>query len=336
MSFIIKTAKTVQEAIESGLLELGLDRKDVEIEVIEEPKSGFLGFGQKDAMVKLKEKEDISSFVRDILYDKKEEPKEEPKVEPKKEQPKKEKQIETKPVSTKEEPKEKQIKEEQLITKPQGEELVEKFETKKEETFKESQKIIEEKTLEKPKVQETEVSEESDLTEESETTYKNKSIEEIWTDIEIKNKSEEFLTTIIDEFGIDFNLLTELKDNELLVEIKSENPSNLGIVIGKHGSTLDSLQYLLSQVINKHKEDFVRVTVDANEYRDKRKRNLEKMAKRSVERLYKFNKPVKLEPMNAADRRIVHMALQHYEDITTHSEGRDPFRRVVITKEKKY
>lgn len=330
MSFIIKTAKTVQEAIESGLLELGLDRKDVEIEVIEEPKSGFLGFGQKDAMVKLKEKEDISSFVRDILYDKKEEPKEEPKVEPKKKQPKKEKQIETKPVSTKEEPKEKQIKEEQLITKPQGEELVEKFETKKEETFKESQKIIEEKTLEKPKVQETEVSEES------ETTYKNKSIEEIWTDIEIKNKSEEFLTTIIDEFGIDFNLLTELKDNELLVEIKSKNPSDLGIVIGKHGSTLDSLQYLLSQVINKHKEDFVRVTVDANEYRDKRKRNLEKMAKRSVERLYKFNKPVKLEPMNAADRRIVHMALQHYEDITTHSEGRDPFRRVVITKEKKY
>lgn len=331
MSFIIKTAKTVQEAIESGLLELGLDRKDVEIEVIEEPKSGFLGFGQKDAMVKLKEKEDISSFVRDILYDKKEEPKEEPKVEPKKEQPKKEKQIETKPVSTKEEPKEeKQIKEEQLITKPQGEELVEKFETKKEETFKESQKIIEEKTLEKPKVQDAQVSEES------ETTYKNKSIEEIWTDIEIKNKSEEFLTTIIDEFGIDFNLLTELKDNELLVEIKSKNTSDLGIVIGKHGSTLDSLQYLLSQVINKHKEDFVRVTVDANEYRDKRKRNLEKMAKRSVERLYKFNKPVKLEPMNAADRRIVHMALQHYEDITTHSEGRDPFRRVVITKEKKY
>lgn len=330
MSFIIKTAKTVQEAIESGLLELGLDRKDVEIEVIEEPKSGFLGFGQKDAMVKLKEKEDISSFVRDILYDKKEEPKEEPKVEPKKEQPKKEKQTETKPVSTKEEPKEKQIKEEQLITKPQGEELVEKFETKKEETFKESQKIIEEKTLEKPKVQDAQVSEES------ETTYKNKSIEEIWTDIEIKNKSEEFLTTIIDEFGIDFNLLTELKDNELLVEIKSKNPSDLGIVIGKHGSTLDSLQYLLSQVINKHKEDFVRVTVDANEYRDKRKRNLEKMAKRSVERLYKFNKPVKLEPMNAADRRIVHMALQHYEDITTHSEGRDPFRRVVITKEKKY
>lgn len=327
MSFIIKTAKTVQEAIESGLLELGLDRKDVEIEVIEEPKSGFLGFGQKDAMVKLKEKEDISSFVRDILYDKKEEP----KVEPKKEQPKKEKQTETKPVSTKEEPKEeKQIKEEQLITKPQGEELVEKFETKKEETFKESQKIIEEKTLEKPKVQDAQVSEES------ETTYKNKSIEEIWTDIEIKNKSEEFLTTIIDEFGIDFNLLTELKDNELLVEIKSKNTSDLGIVIGKHGSTLDSLQYLLSQVINKHKEDFVRVTVDANEYRDKRKRNLEKMAKRSVERLYKFNKPVKLEPMNAADRRIVHMALQHYEDITTHSEGRDPFRRVVITKEKKY
>ena len=331
MSFIIKTAKTVEEAIEAGLIELGVSRDEVEVEVIEEAKSGFLGFGQKDAMVKLKQKEDISSFVRDILYDK-------PKQETKKEVLNKqttEKQV------TKPEVKEtfEQKQEVPLVeTKP-----VEKFETEKEEPKQQIQEeIFEEKTeteiqkeVEKEEtILDREFEEKVDEVEEPEQKpYKNKTVDEIWNDIEIKNKSEEFLSTIIDQFGIDYTLFTEFEDNELNVEVKSKNPKELGIVIGKHGSTLDSLQYLLSQVVNKHNEDFIRVTVDANEYRDKRKRNLERMAKRGVERLYKFKKPVKLEPMNAADRRIVHMVLQNYDDIATHSEGRDPFRRVVITKE---
>lgn len=295
MSFIIKTAKTVEEAIQAGLIELGLERNQVEVEVLEEPKSGFLGLlGQKDAMVKIKEKEDISSFVRDILYD----------DEPSKVQEKVEVVIEER----------EKIEE---VKEPVKVERVEKFETQKVEVI------------------ETIDDEEDDDDDEEEFKGNGRNIEEIWTDIEIKNNAEEFLTKIINEFGIDYHLIVELMNNELKVEIKSQNPSDLGIVIGKHGSTLDSLQYLLSQVINKHKEEFIRVTVDANEYRDKRKRNLEKIAKRSVEKLQRFNRPIKLEPMNAADRRIVHMVLQNYEDITTHSEGRDPFRRVVISKNKK-
>lgn len=294
MSFIIKTAKTVEEAIQAGLIELGLERNQVEVEVLEEPKSGFLGLlGQKDAMVKIKEKEDISSFVRDILYD----------DEPSKVQEKVEVVIEER----------EKIEE---VKEPVKVERVEKFETQKVEVI------------------ET-IDDEEDDDDEEEFKGNGRNIEEIWTDIEIKNNAEEFLTKIINEFGIDYHLIVELMNNELKVEIKSQNPSDLGIVIGKHGSTLDSLQYLLSQVINKHKEEFIRVTVDANEYRDKRKRNLEKIAKRSVEKLQRFNRPIKLEPMNAADRRIVHMVLQNYEDITTHSEGRDPFRRVVISKNKK-
>ncbi len=289
MSFIIKTAKTVEEAIQSGLVELGLERDQVEVEVLEEPKSGFLGLlGQKDAMVKIKEKEDISSFVRDILYDDVEETK-----------------VET-TTAKKEEP----VKEER----------VEKIETPKPEVKKE---VI---------IEEDEIDDDED---EEDFKENGRNIEEIWTDIEIKNNAEEFLGKIIDEFEIDYHLIVELVDNELKVEVKSQNPSDLGIVIGKHGSTLDSLQYLLSQVINKHKEEFIRVIVDANEYRDKRKRNLERIAKRSVEKVQRFNKPIKLEPMNAADRRIVHMVLQNYEDISTHSEGRDPFRRVVISKNRK-
>lgn len=302
MSFIIKTAKTVEEAIQAGLIELGLERNEVDVEVIEEPKSGFLGLlGQKDAMVKIKKKEDISSFVRDILYD----DKKVEKAETKEELPKEE-------IITK-------VKEEPVKAEKEVEERVEKFETQKPEV---KEVIIEEDT------------DEEDFDDE-ELTGNGRNIEEIWTDIEIKNNAEEFLTKIINEFDINYHLIVELKDQELFVEIKSQNPSDLGIVIGKHGSTLDSLQYLLSQVINKHKEDFIRVTVDANEYRDKRKRNLEKIAKRSVEKVQRFGRPIKLEPMNAADRRIVHMILQNYDDINTHSEGKDPFRRVVISRAKK-
>lgn len=292
MSFIIKTAKTVDEAIEKGLIELGLTRSEVEIEVLEEAKSGFLGLGQKDAMVKIKEKEDISSFVRDILYDGQKEEKKEEVLE---------------------------VKEE-----PVENEEVEIIETLQEEKATEDNFVEEEE-------EDIEEDDEDYDFEDRPHPYK-KNIDDIWTDIEVKNKSEEFLQTIIDEFNISYDLALDFDGDNLNVEITSPNPSSLGIVIGKHGSTLDSLQYLLSQVINKHKENFIRVKVDANGYRDKRNKNLEKIAKRGLDRVIRYGRPVKLEPMNPADRRIVHMILQNYEGITTHSEGRDPYRRVVISK----
>lgn len=318
MSFIIKTAKTVEEAIEKGLIELGLTRSEVEIEVLEEAKSGFLGIGQKDAMVKIKEKEDITSFVRDILYDgQKEEEKKEEVLEEKEEtkaQPKEDLIVET---TGQADP------EEVVEEKPVENEEVEIIETLQEEPTKDTFVEEEEEDFE-------EDGEDND-SKERPFTYK-KNIDDIWTDIEVKNKSEEFLRTIIDEFKISYDLVLDFDGDNLNVEITSPNPSSLGIVIGKHGSTLDSLQYLLSQVINKHKENFIRVKVDANGYRDKRNKNLEKIAKRGLDRVIRYGRPVKLEPMNPADRRIVHMVLQNYEGITTHSEGRDPYRRVVISK----
>lgn len=321
MSFIIKTAKTVDEAIEKGLIELGLTRSEVEIEVLEEAKSGFLGLGQKDAMVKIKEKEDISSFVRDILYDGQKEEKKEEVLEEKEE--------------VKVQPKE------DLIAEATGQADLEEevVEVKEEPVENEEVEIIE--TLQEEKATEDNfVEEEEEDFEEDDEDYDfedrphpyKKNIDDIWTDIEVKNKSEEFLQTIIDEFNISYDLALDFDGDNLNVEITSPNPSSLGIVIGKHGSTLDSLQYLLSQVINKHKENFIRVKVDANGYRDKRNKNLEKIAKRGLDRVIRYGRPVKLEPMNPADRRIVHMILQNYEGITTHSEGRDPYRRVVISK----
>lgn len=321
MSFIIKTAKTVDEAIEKGLIELGLTRSEVEIEVLEEARSGFLGLGQKDAMVKIKEKEDISSFVRDILYDGQKEEKKEEVLEVKEE-------IQAQP------------KEEPIVEATGQADLEEEVvEVKEEPVENEEVEIIE--TLQEEKATEDNfVEEEEEDFEEDDEDYDfedrphpyKKNIDDIWTDIEVKNKSEEFLQTIIDEFNISYDLALDFDGDNLNVEITSPNPSSLGIVIGKHGSTLDSLQYLLSQVINKHKENFIRVKVDANGYRDKRNKNLEKIAKRGLDRVIRYGRPVKLEPMNPADRRIVHMILQNYEGITTHSEGRDPYRRVVISK----
>ena len=319
MSFIIKTAKTVDEAIEKGLIELGLTRSEVEIEVLEEAKSGFLGLGQKDAMVKIKEKEDISSFVRDILYDGQKEEKKEEVLEEKEE--------------VKAQPKE------EVIVEATGKADFEEEVVEEEPVEIEEVEIIETLPEEKP-TEDNFVEEEEEDFEEDDEDYDSedrprpykKNIDDIWTDIEVKNKSEEFLRTIIDEFNISYDLVLEFDGDNLNVEITSPNPSSLGIVIGKHGSTLDSLQYLLSQVINKHKENFIRVKVDANGYRDKRNKNLEKIAKRGLDRVIRYGRPVKLEPMNPADRRVVHMVLQNYEGITTHSEGRDPYRRVVISK----
>ncbi|WP_054252893.1 RNA-binding cell elongation regulator Jag/EloR [Neofamilia massiliensis] len=319
MSFIIKTAKTVDEAIEKGLIELGLTRSEVEIEVLEEAKSGFLGLGQKDAMVKIKEKEDISSFVRDILYDGQKEEKKEEVLEEKEEikvQPKEEVIVETTGKAD--------LEDEVVEEEPVENEEVEIIETLQEEEPTENTFVEEEE-------EDFEEDDEDNDSEDRPYPYK-KNIDDIWTDIEVKNKSEEFLQTIIDEFNISYDLDLDFDGDNLNVEIKSPNPSSLGIVIGKHGSTLDSLQYLLSQVINKHKENFIRVKVDANGYRDKRNKNLEKIAKRGLDRVIRYGRPVKLEPMNPADRRIVHMVLQNYEGITTHSEGRDPYRRVVISK----
>lgn len=322
MSFIIKTAKTVEEAIEKGLIELGKTRSEVEIEVLEEAKSGFLGIGQKDAMVKIKEKDDISSFVRDILYDGQEEAKEK---EEEKAQPKTDSVVET--TGQAEVEKEKNFKN---LVQEEKEEPVEKEEVEIIETLTEEKDQSSRDNFEDYEEEDFDQDEDYDI-EKKPYSYK-KNIDDIWTDIEVKNKSEEFLQTIIDKFNISYDLALDFDGDNLNVEIKSPNPSSLGIVIGKHGSTLDSLQYLLSQVINKHKENFIRVKVDANGYRDKRNKNLEKIAKRGLDRVIRYGRPVKLEPMNPADRRIVHMVLQNYEGITTHSEGRDPYRRVVISK----
>ena len=106
---------------------------------------------------------------------------------------------------------------------------------------------------------------------------------------------------------------------------------DMGVLIGKRGQTLDSLQYLVSLVVNKEAEDYIRVKVDTENYRQRRKETLENLAKNIAFKVKRTKKTVSLEPMNPYERRIIHSALQNDKYVNTHSEGDEPFRRVVVT-----
>ena len=108
----------------------------------------------------------------------------------------------------------------------------------------------------------------------------------------------------------------------------------MGVLIGKRGQTLDSLQYLVSLVVNKGSEDYIRVKVDTENYRKRRKDTLENLAKNIAYKVKRTRRPVSLEPMNPYERRIIHSALQNDRYVTTHSEGEEPFRHVVVTLKK--
>jgi len=134
--------------------------------------------------------------------------------------------------------------------------------------------------------------------------------------------------------------LTKLMGIEITVEIKTDDEGNIritmvgdgmGVLIGRRGETLDALQYLTSLCVNKSKDGYTRVTLDAEDYRAKREEALSRLANRMASRAVKTGKRVSLEPMNPYERRVIHSALQGNNQVETHSEGEDPNRFVVIT-----
>ena len=146
----------------------------------------------------------------------------------------------------------------------------------------------------------------------------------------MKDKAKQFLDAIFSgmEMQVEMQMDFHEEANELYVNI--EGP-DMGILIGKRGQTLDSLQYLCSLVINKdHKEDYLRVKLDTEDYRKRREQTLRSLAKNIAYKVKKSRKSVNLEPMNPYERRIIHSALQNDAQVATKSEGDDPFRHVVI------
>lgn len=149
----------------------------------------------------------------------------------------------------------------------------------------------------------------------------------------IDEKAAEFLTSVFDAMGLQVEIDAKLKeeDKELEVNLSGEE---MGILIGKRGQTLDSLQYLVSLVVNKESDDYLRVKLDTENYRERRKETLETLAKNIAYKVKRTRRSVALEPMNPYERRIIHSALQNDKYVFTRSEGEEPFRHVVIALKK--
>ena len=140
---------------------------------------------------------------------------------------------------------------------------------------------------------------------------------------------EDFLKNTMKAMDMEVELKTEIdQDGALCVDMSGEH---MGILIGKRGQTLDSLQYLANRVANKHQEGYVRVKLDTENYRARREETLRHLAKNIAHKVKRNRRPVALEPMNPYERRIIHSALQSDPYVTTHSEGEEPYRKVVIT-----
>lgn len=155
----------------------------------------------------------------------------------------------------------------------------------------------------------------------------------VWIKSTPVEEAKEFLNKVFKAMNLEVEILVDTDENYsyLDIDLKGED---MGVLIGKRGQTLDSLQSLVSLVINKNSENYIRVKLDTENYRKRRKDTLENLARNIAYKVKKTRKVVSLEPMNPYERRIIHSALQNDKFVATHSEGEEPFRHVVVTLKK--
>ncbi len=150
---------------------------------------------------------------------------------------------------------------------------------------------------------------------------------------EVEEAAKKFLGEVFDAMEMEVIVDAKYDDAEKALDVDMRG-EEIGILIGKRGQTLDSLQYLVSLVVNRGQADYIRVKLDTENYRQRRKETLENLAKNIAYKVKRTKRPVSLEPMNPYERRIIHSALQNDRYVTTHSEGEEPFRRVVVSLKK--
>ena len=319
------SAKTVEEAIEQGLQELGVSIGDVDVQVLEEGSKGLFGlFGSRMAKVSLTVREEEEDLLEDLISEA-----EKPAAAPKTRKPAPEK---------KEKPAEKEAAPEEAPAAPAAAPEKEKKEAARPAPVKRVAK----KAEKKPEKEAAPVAEEP--AEES----GEEALKERKTEILPMEKPE---VTVIPEAELDpespageafafLRELTRLMGTEVSIEMGTDAEGNvygsmmgdtLGVLIGRRGETLDALQYLTSLKINRGREGYTRVTLDTENYRSRREDTLIRLANRMANRAVRTGRRVSLEPMNPYERRIIHYALQQNDAVTTHSEGDEPNRHVVIT-----
>lgn len=313
MEYIEVSAETVEAAITKITTELFVTSDMLDIQVISEGNPGFLGFGKKPAVIKVCKLEDLEAEKKAI---------EEAETAAKRAAEKAAQKAAQKSAAKaakkeKKQPEKSSEKEEPSLEK---EAKPENKNAKKNEKKPEKKKNSSAPAAEKPKAEE-------ERKPVRERKVPQKSEEEIE---QMKAAANEFLSGIFKSMEIETEIRMSYDTEEgcLCAEFVGDD---MGVLIGKRGQTLDSLQYLTSLVINKNnKDEYVRVKLDTEDYRSRRKETLENLAKNIASKVKKTGKTVVLEPMNPYERRIIHAALQQNKSVETFSEGSEPYRHVVV------
>lgn len=313
MRSTVISAKTVEECVNKALDKLQANRNEVNIEVINEAKQGFLGlFGAKDAVVRVSLKDDVKEkgtgdFVKNILNS------------------------DSNSVETEQKEDTKVIEDKKIVEEV---EETKSTEDDKEEIVEKSAKPVEPveptkpaKPVEAEEVKETEEAVKSEETEEEQEAEADVTIDR---NDELFITSKNFLKQMIEDMGIDCDIESRTEGNMIKFNIMCSEESDIGIIIGKRGETLDSLQYIVNLVTNRNSDTYIRVILDCNQYRSKRERSLQKLARRLADKAIQTGRDIKLEPMNPYERRIIHTYLQNDEKVNTFSQGNEPNRRVII------
>ena len=313
--FIQFSAKTKSEAITKAGIELGVSSDQLEIQVVSEGKSGLFGIGSKPAIIKVRksepvsEEEEIKEIVETVKIDSlKEEKAIKEEISVKEE--KKPEQVKKAPKDAK-----KEVKEPKAAAPEQDKPRQPKpVKERKEKISKEPKETVEKPAKEK-------------------AVKTGKPVEIITDPEEIKEVEDRARVFLHDVFAsmnlgeVEITSKYNTADGSLEVDFEGED---MGILIGKRGQTLDSLQYLTSLVVNKGKANYIRVKLDTEDYRKRRKETLENLARGIAYKVKKTRKTVVLEPMNPYERRIIHSALQGNKFVETVSEGEEPYRHVVV------
>ena len=322
-------AKTLDEAIANAIIELETSSDHLEYEVIQNGTSGFFGIGAKPAIIKARKK-DTPDLDIELSVKPRKEKREKPE---KKNQNPQEKKPEKKESSEKQEklPKKENPEKKEHSEKPEKKAAPEKKESQEKKPEKKEHKDNKKAPKKEHKYQNDEISlagyEEADLKEHQD----HKPTKEIIPiDIEpLLAPAVEFLKSVFTAMGMEVNIDAKAGDeiNTMDIELSGDN---MGVLIGKRGQTLDSLQYLTSLVVNKDQKEYVRIKLDTEDYRRRRKDTLENLAKGIAYKVKKTRKSVVLEPMNPYERRIIHSTLQNNKFVETTSEGEEPYRHVVV------
>ena len=335
--YIEITEKTVDDAITTACQRLSVTSNRLDYIVVQREKSGFLGIGAKPAIIKarIKDAADATQAILDDVINKAEKKMLKDTVR-KEEKPEAVKAPE--PVVKKEVKEAKKAEKTEKAEKKEAEKAEKKEVKEKDKEAKKNNKRKNKKASSKKaapaeaEVKPAEVPE----TEAAAPAPKKKAAIPVLTDeqiSEIKKKAHEFLVGVFNTMDMSVEISEDYQKDTGILTVNMEG-EDMGVLIGKIGQTLDSLQYLVSLVVNKDVDGYIHVKADTENYRERRKKTLENLAKNIAFKVKRTRQPVALEPMNPYERRIIHSALQNEKFITTFSEGEEPYRKVVVALKK--